>query len=84
MTKQTLKNSHAASPAKTVGKGIQVSVKQKSVPLLPHERDQSTQNQIRPVDTVMKQAAKDIAGGLKDTDRGEEANRVYQKLKSKP
>ena len=64
-------------------KGIKVSIQQKSAPLLPHERDQSTADQAGSVNAVMKQAAKDVARGLKDTDRGEEVNRVYQKLKSK-
>ena len=58
-------------------------MQQNTAPLLPHERDQSTQNQASPVRAVIKQAATDIAQGLKDTDRGEEANRTYQKLKSK-
>lgn len=62
---------------------INVSIDQKAVPLLPHERDQSTLGQVNPIDPVIKQAAKDIAKGLKDTDRGEEANRVYQKQKTK-
>jgi hypothetical protein len=84
MTTHTLKNINAVSNANKVVKDIRVSIKQQTVPLLPHERDQSTHNQTSPIRTVIKQAAKDIARGIKDTDRGEEANRVYQKLKSKP
>jgi hypothetical protein len=83
MTKLNVKNSKTVSPADTVVEGIKVSMQQKTVPLLPHERDQSTQDQVGPIDVVVKQAAKDIARGLKDTDRGEEADRVYQKLKRK-
>lgn len=56
---------------------------QKTVPLLPHEMDQSTLNQVDPIHPVIEQAAKDIARGLKDTDRGEEVNRVYQRQKTK-
>ena len=63
-------------------KVINVSIDQKAVPLLPHERDQSTLGQFNSIDPVIKQAAKDIAKGLKDTDRGEEANSVYQKQKT--
>jgi hypothetical protein len=83
MTMPKFKNSKTVSPADTVVEGIKVSMQQKAVPLLPHERDQSTQDQVGPIDVVVRQAAKDIARGLKDTDRGDEADRVYQKLKRK-
>lgn len=78
-----LKNSKPIPATKKSGAGIKVSMQQNTAPLLPHERDQSTQNQASPVRKVIKQAATDIAQGLKDTDRGEEANRTYQMLKSK-
>ncbi len=78
-----LKKLNESPIEKKIDTGIKVSIKQIPVPLLPHERDQSTENQVNPVDSNVKQAAKDIARGLKDTDRGEEVNRVYQKLKTK-
>ncbi len=75
-------NSKPVPLAKKTAKGIKVSIQQEPAPLLPHERDQSTQNQASPVRKVIKQAAADIKHGLKDTDRSEEANRTYQKLKT--
>lgn len=77
------KNSNTSAQDTEGAKVINVSIDQKKVPLLPHERDQSTLDQVSPIDPVVKQAAKDINKGLKDTDRGEEANRVYQNLKTK-
>jgi hypothetical protein len=82
MALPTLKNSKNIPSAKKTAKGIKVSMQQDSAPLLPHERDQSTQNQASPVRKVIKQAAADVKRGLKDTDRGEEANSTYQKLKT--
>jgi hypothetical protein len=83
MATQNLKTLKTVSLENKAVKGIKVSMQRKPAPLLPHERDQSTAHQGSPINTVIKQASKDIARGLKDTDRGEEVNRVYQKLKSK-
>ncbi len=83
MAKHTVKTSKTGAPADTKLEGIKVTIQPTTAPLLPHERDQSTAHQANPVDPMMKQAAKDVARGLTDTDRGEEANRVYQKLKLK-
>lgn len=49
-------------------------------PRLPHERDQSSdsqQNQDGSASEVGKQALKDVERGVVDTDRGPEADRVY-------
>ena len=58
-----------------------VSINQRPVDLLPHEQDQSTSNQISPPRKIMKQAASDVGHGLKDTDRGVEADKTYAKQK---
>ena len=59
-----------------------VSINQLPVDLLPHEQDQSTTNQITPPRKIMKQAAADVARGLKDTDRGVEIGKTYAKQKN--
>ena len=48
---------------------------------LPHERDEAADNQGGKKRKIMQQASADIKRGLKDTDRGEESNSTYQKLK---
>ncbi len=60
---------------------VQVSIGQDSVPRLPHEHDESADSQTSEPRAVMQQAAKDLKRGLVDTDRGDEANRTYAKLK---
>ena len=60
---------------------MSVSINQKSVDLLPHELDESTTGQISPPRKIMKQAASDVAHGLKDTDRGVEIGNTYAKQK---
>jgi hypothetical protein len=82
MASPNLKSSKTIPLVKKPTKGVKVSMQQDTAPLLPHERDQSTQNQSSPVRAVIKQAATDIKHGLKNTDRSEEANRTYQKLKT--
>lgn len=82
MALPAFKNPKTISSAKKTAKGIKISMQQDSAPLLLHEQDQSTQNQASPVRKVIKQAAADVKRGLKDTDRGEEANSTYQKLKT--
>ncbi len=81
MASPNLKNSKTISLPKKTIKQATVNSQENAAPMLPHERDQSTQNQASPVRSVIKQAAKDLQHGLKDTDRGEETNRTYQKLK---
>ncbi len=65
---------------------VQVSIGQDTVPRLPHEHDESADSQTSEPRAVIQQAAKDLKRGLVDTDRGDEANRTYAKLKgnSKP
>ncbi len=55
---------------------------------LPHDRDESvamtgTAADERP-DPQIAQAARDIAGGLKDTSRAPEMDRSYKKMSGKP
>ncbi len=60
---------------------VQVSIGQLTVPRLPHEHDESADSQTSEPRAVIQQAAKDLKRGLVDTDRGQEANRIYAKLK---
>ncbi len=48
---------------------------------LPHERDQSTDMTAEQSDPAMKQAARDVGHGIKDTSKSTEMNRTYTKLK---
>lgn len=48
---------------------------------MPHERDESSSEHVSPPRKIMKQAAADVASGLKDTDRGTEAGKAYAKQK---
>jgi len=70
-----------ADPAKDAGGGkTKVAQGGESAPRLPHERDQSSdsqQHQDGGAPRVGKQALKDVERGLVDTDRGPEADRVY-------
>lgn len=50
-------------------------------PSLPHERDESSDMTGGEPSESMRQAHRDLARGLKDTDRGPEADRAYRKLK---
>lgn len=63
---------------------VRVSIGQEPVPRLPHERDESADSQVSELRAVIQQAAKDIQRGLVDTDRGEQVNRTYAKLKANP
>jgi hypothetical protein len=67
------------SKAKPIDNGLAVRVVQ-----LPHERDEAPDGEPSAPRKVMKQAATDIANGLKDTDRGAQVNQTYLKLKAKP
>ena len=48
---------------------------------LPHERDQSTDMTPEANDPVVEQASKDLQRGLKDTSKGPEMDKAYDKLK---
>ncbi len=48
---------------------------------LPHERDQSTDMTPDANDPVIEQASKDLQRGLKDTSKGPEMDKAYDKLK---
>jgi len=60
---------------------VSVTVAGRRVPRLPHERDESADNQGGEKRKVIQQASADIKRGLKDTDRAEESDRTYRKLK---
>ena len=60
---------------------VPVSVGTEPVPRLPHERDESVDSQAGEKRKIIQQAGTDIKRGLRDTDRGEESNRTYHKLK---
>jgi hypothetical protein len=47
-------------------------------PRLPHERDESSDSQQHQVPQVTRQAAKDMARGLRDTSRAEASDEVYR------
>jgi hypothetical protein len=74
------RRSNSKPGAKTQG-DTRVSDEQSAVPRLPHERDESADSQDSPPRADMQQAARDIKGGLVDTDRGPVADSTYKKLK---
>jgi hypothetical protein len=47
---------------------------------LPHERDQASDMTAAKPDPKVKQAAKDVAGGLSDTSQASEMDKTYKKL----
>jgi hypothetical protein len=62
---------------------IKVSILEADVPLLPSEKDESIDlTDVKPR-KIIKQAAIDLAKGLKDTDRGNAVDLTYKKLKAK-
>lgn len=48
---------------------------------MPNERDESVNMTPDAPDSMIEQAAIDVARGLQDTSKGEELNRAYKKLK---
>jgi hypothetical protein len=69
------KNANNAEEGKT-----RVAQDGEAAPRLPHEHDQSSDSQRSKEATpprVGKQALKDVERGIVDTDRGPEADRVY-------
>jgi hypothetical protein len=48
-------------------------------PRLPHEHDQSSDDQGAPADALGQQAKRDIDRGLVDTDRGPVLDRTYRR-----
>ncbi len=62
---------------------VKVCILEQPVPLVAAEKDESIDlTDVRPR-KVIKQAAADIANGLKDTDRSKQMDLTYKKLKSK-
>jgi hypothetical protein len=62
---------------------VKVSILEQPVPPVPAEQDESIDlGDVRPR-KIIKQAAADLANGLKDTDRSKQVDLTYKKLKSK-
>ncbi|RQO48635.1 hypothetical protein DBV14_19795 [Variovorax sp. KBW07] len=81
MNKTNKAKTHPSDPVKDAGGGkTKVEQGGEPAPRLPHERDQSSESQQtqdgQPT-KVGRQAHEDVERGLVDTDRGLEANRVY-------
>lgn len=86
------KRSDAAKDKKTTGNTLTrqrqskvgVSILQQRVDRLPHEMDESADQETGEPQEIIEQAAADVSNGLKDTDRGVQTNITYKKLKAKP
>jgi hypothetical protein len=70
---------NAAAPPRN--SKVSVSISQRRVPRLPHERDESADSQRGEPKKVIQRAAADLKRGQQDTDRAAEMNQVYKKLK---
>ena len=57
---------------------------EKPEPRLPHEHDQSADDQGAPPTDVGRQAKRDVDKGLSDTDRGPVLDRAYERQKEPP
>lgn len=57
-----------------------VTVEGHQVPRLPHERDESGSSQNGPHDEVIKQAARDLKDGLRDTSTGPVMDETYHRI----
>ena len=66
-------------PVVTKPSSTHAAVKGAVSPRLPHERDESSDSGTRAPDPKMEQAAKDVAAGIKGTDRGEVTDPIYEK-----
>jgi hypothetical protein len=53
-------------------------------PRLPHEHDESADDQAAPPAAVGRQAKRDLDKGLRDTDRGPVLDRSYKQQKEPP
>ncbi|MET0335938.1 MAG: hypothetical protein ABW190_16855 [Rhizobacter sp.] len=57
----------------------------RSVPRMPHERDESSDSQVTPAPRpLMRKAHDDLAAGRVDTDRAAPMNDAYQRQKETP
>jgi hypothetical protein len=81
MTKTINDKKSIAAPQSVRSTKVSVRVGQEKVPRLPHERDESSDNQASEKRKIIQQASADMKRGLEDTSRGEESHKVYQKLK---
>lgn len=78
-------SSNRADTARVRTPGIQagetiVTIHGHQVPRLPHERDESRSSQNGPHDEVVKQAARDIASGQRDTSMGPAMDATYHRV----
>jgi len=69
-------------PATKKKRGTNTSIAQEPAPRLPHEQDESSDQQAGPLDANVVQAAKDLKRGLVDTDRGAVMHETYKKQKT--
>lgn len=68
-----------SSPGKTADKGTtRITRHQHTEPRLPHERDESSDNHPGAEDERVKQAARDLENGLKDTGRGPVVTKIQR------
>jgi hypothetical protein len=78
---ETTETTRSAKSAKSADEGkTRIEQDGEAAPRLPHEHDQSSDSQRSKEATpprVGKQALKDVERGIVDTDRGPEADRVY-------
>lgn len=56
------------------------SIRNRPVPPLPHERDESASSQRGPDQEVIQQAARDIENGLEDTGTGPVLDATHRRL----
>lgn len=82
MARRTAQVAPQSVPTHQRNSRVEVSILQKRVPRLPHERDQSADNEASEPREVIKQAAADLDRGLKDTDRSVLTNQTYRRLKA--
>jgi hypothetical protein len=71
---------HAQRPDPADGRTVQRREGEPE-PRLPHEHDESADQQGSPPTELGRQAGSDIRRGLKDTDRGPEMDRAYKQQK---
>ena len=59
---------------------VKIRISQVVAPRLPHEHDESADAQSGKPSEIIRQAARDLKRGLRDTDRGPQMVKVYKKL----
>lgn len=74
-------DAEAASTAPAQRGGTHSSIDKEPAPRMPHEHDESSDQQTGPLDPAGVQGEKDLKRGLVDTDRGKAMDETYQKQK---